>query len=76
MAWYTRMCSARVLIAPKETRSIHIPTARMVKNAASCKKTKNAKAICRIRLYRVNEPEVQTSAPYTSWKFLVRRQHD
>lgn len=47
VAWYTWICLARVLIAPVETRSIHIPTARMVKNAASCKKTKNARAIYR-----------------------------
>ena len=49
MAWYMWICLARVLIAPEETRSIHIPTARMVKNAASCKKTKNARAIYRHR---------------------------
>lgn len=51
MAWYAWMLLTRSLIGPEETRSIHIPTAMTVENAANCKKAENAKAI-----YSYKEP--------------------
>ena len=45
-AWSARTFPSRAAIRSQERRSIHIPTAKMVKNAASCRNAENDKAIC------------------------------
>ena len=45
-AWSDRTLPSRLAIKSQERRSIHIPTAKTVKNAASCRNAENDKAIC------------------------------
>jgi hypothetical protein len=45
-AWSDRTFPSIAATTLQEIRSIHIPTARIVKNAASCRNAENDKAIC------------------------------